>query len=84
MSDKEFYSLLASEVEKLVDEGGESGYRLNSPASEADLAALERAIPYSIPVQLVFALKHANGEPQQDNPQGILGGDYWSCSFDCC
>ena len=77
MSDEEFYSSLASGVEKLVDEDGDSGYRLNPPASETELVALERAIPHSIPAQLALALKHANGEPSFDNPQGILGGDYW-------
>ena len=77
MSDEEFYSLLSSKVEKLVDEDGDSGYKLNPPASKTELAALERSIPYAIPDQLVLALLHANGEPQLDNPQGILGGDYW-------
>lgn len=77
MSDEEFFSLLTSEVEKIVDEDGDTGYLLNPPASKKELAVLEQAIPYSIPAQLALALKHANGEPQLDNPQGILGGDYW-------
>ncbi len=60
---------------KLLARNG--GGKLNPPAGERDVDYFEFKLGIKLPSDLRAAFAAANGEPDQENEEGLVGGDYW-------